>query len=131
MTVYIEAWTGWWGGCQPPGRATPSWPFSRESFPRAQWARFLNGGKNGIFLFVMALSWWAKSIDLGTNLPSLTEAVEDVKWVLRQLVDMLTTPQTPAPVSTTAQDSGLGKRKIVLTEKALRSGASVRKRYRR
>jgi len=59
IAVYVKAWTDWWVSCQPPGRAMASWPFACKPFSRDQCSRLLNGGKNGIFLFVMALSWWA------------------------------------------------------------------------
>ena len=132
--AYIEGWTGWWTACQPTGRATASWPFAREPLASTQWGRLLNGGKYGIFLFVMALSWWAKSLGPATSPQSLTSAVSDVKWVLHQLVDALTAPPAPEPTAGVAlevPDTGRGKRKIVLTEKALDLDESVQKRYRR
>lgn len=125
---------GWWTSCQPPDRATTSWPFSREPLSSAQWGRLLNGGKYGIFLFVVALSWWAKSLDPTTNSPDFAEAVADIEWVLGQLTDALTAPPTPTPVMGTApevQDVGRAKRRIVLTEKALEMGEDIRKRFRR
>ena len=131
---YAEAWMGWWIGSQPPGRAAATWPFSREPLLSIQWGRLLNGGKNGIFLFVMALSWWAKSLGPTTSSPDLTGAVADVEWVLRQLTNVLTTPLAPEPATEVALEteySGRSKRKIVLTEKALHLSESIKKRYRR
>ena len=132
--IYIKAWTDWWTTCQPTGRAAVSWPFSHDPLSSTQLGRLLNGGKHGIFLFVMALSWWAKSIDSVASPPSLTGAVADVGWVLHQLVDAQTPPPTPAPTTGAApdvSDTGRGKRKIVLTEKALNLDESAQKRYRR
>jgi len=132
--AYAEAWMGWWTDCQPAGRAMASWPFARELFSSTQWGRLLNGGKNGIFLFIMALSWWAKSLGLAGSSPDLIGAVADVEWVLHQLLDALTPPPAPVPILGVAlevPDTGRGKRKIVLTEKALDLGENVQKRYRR
>ena len=124
----------WWTSCQPPDRVTTSWPFSREPLSSVQWGRFLNGGKYGIFLFVVALSWWAEALDPTTSSPDFAGAVADVEWVLGQLTDVLTTPPTPASATgtdTEVQEIGRAKRKIVLTEKALDLGEEMRKRYRR
>ena len=129
---YAEAWVEWWTGSQPPGRAAATWPFSHEPLSSVQWGRLLNGGKNGTFLFVMALSWWAKALGPTTSSSNFTEAVTDIEWVLRQLTDILTTPLAPEPATEMApemEDSGRGKRKIVLMEKALSSGENVKKRY--
>jgi len=132
--AYAEAWTNWWTACQPPGRTVASWPFGREPLSKDQCSRLLNGGKYGIFLFVMGLSWWAKSLDPTVSSPSLTGAVADTEWVLRQLTNILTTPPTPTPIPVAVpevQDAGRGKRKITLTEKVLNSDENVQKRYRR
>ena len=82
----------------------------------------------------MGLSWWAKSLDPTVSSPSLTGAVADTEWVLRQLTNILTTPPTPTPIPVAVpevQDAGRGKRKITLTEKVLNSDENVQKRYRR
>ena len=134
IDAYVEAWTDWWVGCQPPGRAAASWPFSREPFSSTQWGRLLNGGKHGIFLFVMALSWGANSLDPTTNSPGLVGAVADITWVLHELTRALTTPVGPEPapeVAMEAPGAGRSKRKITLTEKALNLSENVQKRYRR
>ena len=121
----------WWVGCQPQGRAAASWPFSHEPLSNTQWGRLLNGGKYGIFLFVMALSWWAKSLGSATSSPEFTGAVADTEWVLRQLTDVLTTQPTPTPTLEVPPEAGRSKRKIVLTEKVLNADESVQKKYRR
>ena len=51
--------------------------------------------------------------------------VSDLKWVLCQLADALIAPTSEA------LDTSQGKRKIMLTEKALDAGESIKKRFRR
>jgi len=85
-------------------------------------------------LFVLALSWWAKSLSPAASSQSLARAISNIEWVLHQLVDALTAPPAPAPTTGVAlevPDTGRGKRKIILTEKALDLDDSVQKRYRR
>ena len=131
ITDYSESWKAWWIGCQPPGRAEGSWPFSREFRPDTQWGRLLNGGKYGVFLFVVALSWWATSHDPTSSSPELAEAISDLNWVIQQLTASLATPppipSPPAPSE--VQDNSRSKRKIRLTEKAMEAEESVQKRF--
>jgi len=133
MATYSKAWTSWWSHCQPPGHVAASWPFSRKPLLRDQWGKLVNGGKYGLFLFVMALSWWAKSLGPAASSPDLTGAVADVEWVLDQLTGMLTTllTSTPAPgVVKEVQAVGRPKCKVKPTEKALNMCENAQKRNR-
>ena len=127
--AYAERWKLWWIECQPSARGTASWPLLREPLSVTQWGRLMNGGKHGIFLFVMSLSWWARSLELAPSSPDLTAVIGDLDWVLHQLTDSLT-PTTLMP-SVEASITPGGKRKVVLTEKAMASGDNVQKRFRR
>ena len=51
------------------------------------------------------------------------DMVSDLEWALRQLADALVAPTSEAP------DTSRGKRKIMLTEKALDAGESIKKRF--
>ena len=131
-TAYAESWRSWWIECQPPDRATTSWPLPRECLSATQWGKFTNGGKYGIFLFVVSLSWWARSLKSVSGSPDLAVAIGDLGWILHQLTDalMLKKPISDTPMSE-APASPQKKRKIVLTEKAAAAGDAIRKRYRR
>ena len=130
--AYAEDWKAWWINCQPSARAEAPWPFPHEPKAGTQWGRLLNGGKHGIFLFVMALSWWAKSLDPTVGSPDLATAVRDLDWVVRQLTEDLTIlPPSPAFTPTPEEQASRSKRKIILTEKVLSAGENVQKRYRR
>ena len=85
----------------------------------------MKGGKYGMFLFLMSLSWWVKSSELVQA--DFIAAMEDLHWVLQQLTDTLTTPTLPL---LEALEISQGKHKVVLMEKALAGGESVRKRFR-
>lgn len=70
------------------------WPVLRSKSKVGTWNDLLIGGKDGIFVVVMTLSWWIhKKKDKGSK---LTEAMTDVSWVLSQLVSTLST-KTPEP----------------------------------
>lgn len=88
-----------------------------------------------MFLFVVALSWWAKSLDPSAIPDSLefATAVVDLNFVLQQLTLSLATPLPSPPIAPIpeVQADLRSKRKITLTEKALGGGENVGKRFRR
>jgi hypothetical protein len=57
----------------------------------ADWEPILHGGSNGLSMVVMALSWWVHAMGLnGQQNLKLSAAINDVKWVLSELVMLLT-----------------------------------------
>ena len=46
------------------------------------------GGKDGIFLIVMSIGWWAHAHDRAVD-SKLDAAIGDVSWVIKQLVASL------------------------------------------
>jgi hypothetical protein len=54
------------------------------------WGAIYRGGSNGLFLVVMALSWWVGAMGPNDqhNLDLLV-AIYDVKWVLSELAEKL------------------------------------------
>ena len=88
-----------------------------------------------MFLFVMALSWWARSLDPPTSSPELTEAISDLDWVIGQLIaSFKKTPVSlppPPPSTPEAEGTFLSKRKVKLMEKVMDGGVRVRRRFRR
>jgi hypothetical protein len=131
VTDYAESWKVWWIGCQPTARVGGSWPLPRESRPDIEWGKLLNGGKYGVFLFVMALSWWAASLDPAVSSPELAEAINDLNWVVCQLKASFTIPPSLSAPSAASevQDASRGKRKVKLTEKAMDGGERMQKRF--
>ena len=127
-TSYAESWKAWWIDCQPPARAEEPWPFTHESHLEVKWGKLLNGGKHGIFLFVMALSWWATSLDPTTSSLELAQATSDLDWVIHQLMATFVVPPTSFPVPPTTSevdDTSCGKCKVKLTAKAQDGGDGV------
>jgi hypothetical protein len=79
----------WWVKMQ------PTW-CEGESLVRtlptdANWEPILRGGSNGLSMVVMALSWWVHATGSnGQQDLKLSAAINDVKWVLSELVMLLT-----------------------------------------
>jgi len=94
--VYSGTWITWWASCQPAWRQNKGWPLPRDgsaTWGAKSWAR----GHNGLFLVVMSTAWWASSIQSAKDWVEFDEAVEDVQWVLDQLITSFETLPAPAP----------------------------------
>ena len=111
-TAFGASWIAWWIDCQPASRSSNAgWPAPQVELQRPDWGKMLYGGKNGLFLFVMAISWWANVVDPTQPLPDFSHAATDLKWVLEQLNKCISSPSAPKP----APESTLGKRRVRLT----------------
>lgn len=80
----------WWVKMQPTWRGGER--LDRTLPTETDWEPILRGGSNGLSMVVMALSWWVRA--MGSNGHQDTElsvAIDDVKWVLSELVAMLST----------------------------------------
>lgn len=95
-------WIQWWSAAQPKGRDVGRWPFSQGEIT-GDWGKLLSGGKDGLFLIVMSLGWWAHAWDPMVN-SKLDAAISDVSWVTKELITSLsmhtiacsTSPEPPA-----------------------------------
>jgi len=74
--------------------STSGWPLSQASSTLSSWDEIIVGGKDGLFIVIMTLSWWIAERDgcedesEGDDL-LLEEAMQDVHWVLSNLVSVL------------------------------------------
>lgn len=81
--AYGQQWWLWWGALQPEWRTSEERCFCRS--PLGQFDTLMRPGKNGMFLILLSLCWWADALDLPTEDPSWRNAMNDVAWVLSQL----------------------------------------------
>ena len=124
--AFGAAWIAWWVGCQPAARSPNSrWPLPQAELQHSDWGKMLHGGKNGIFLFIMALSWWANGIDSAQPPSDFCSAVADLEWVLKELHNCLASPPTPS----LAPESSLGKRRVRLSERASEAPMHMKKMF--
>ncbi|KAJ7040218.1 hypothetical protein C8F04DRAFT_948711 [Mycena alexandri] len=94
LAVFDDAWWRWWGKLQPswrrpqgdkPGR------FERNTYPasKGEWSAIRHPGQNGLLGVIATLYWWGKAVKKEgerEDRESWTEAVSDVKWLLKGLV---------------------------------------------
>ena len=63
------------------------------------WGKLGVRGQNGIFIVVMSTTWWAASLKPTDDQAIFDEAVDDVRWVIEQILEPL---EAPAPGATEA-----------------------------
>lgn len=99
---YGSKWVQWWTKSQPQARDVRAWPLSKESISDASWWKFPAHGQNGLFLAVMAISWWAPAVKLAGDVAYFEEAVDDLHWVIQELIRTRSSddplPQSPLPL---------------------------------
>jgi len=102
--TYGAEWIKWWAAAQPPGRDTRQWPFSRDADNGIDWCKFPANGKDGIFLAIMALSWWAPAVRFSNEIAFFEEAATDLHWVIQELIRFKTASQIPPPPPPSPRD---------------------------
>ena len=108
LHTYEKLWIGWWSSLQPDWREG-GWPLLRGSVD-GPWDELLVGGKDGLFVVMMTLSWWIMERAKDESGDSeLEKAIADVLWVLFNLVSTLLVgdSEQPSP-SSSAQPLKVG-----------------------
>jgi len=92
---YRDDWIGWWTTSQPKWRSAASWPFPKDDGDIRSWEGFPARGPNGIFLVIMSICWWAQALELASDFALFEEAVDDIHWVIKRLIDTHSSPSVP------------------------------------
>lgn len=125
VDVYYKQWIAWWTACQPSWQQNHGWPLPRDQCNGIKWGKLAARGQNGLFVVIMSTTWWAASLKSADDRRLFDEAVDDIRWVIEQILKPLsesntTNPiqnppspgdQTPAQPTATWMARGEGKRK--------------------
>ncbi|KAJ7639823.1 hypothetical protein DFH06DRAFT_945310, partial [Mycena polygramma] len=94
VDLFGKMWWQWWAPVQPEWRVKrvgQAYGFQRDEYPEptsANWSSMRYPGPNGALSFVATLYWWGRALlERGGNPESWNEAVKDVGWVLRGLLE--------------------------------------------
>lgn len=79
-------------GCRIKGN---EWPLLRPSVAEESWTELMKGGQNGFLLVLLSLSWWLGATKLEKDRKDCLAAVDDVNWVLQQLIEVMRERQEP------------------------------------
>lgn len=91
---YGDTVAKWWTALQPVERLTDTVSAEGLSLRRLKildaksWEPLAKGGKNGFFIFVMVLSWWAIHLD-GRKSIEFDAMLGDAVWAIKEAVDAL------------------------------------------
>jgi hypothetical protein len=119
---FAFAWQQWWLAMQPDWRCRlddqdkESTTFTRTDPGDTDntWSNSMlqHAGPIGFHLIIMALAWWGQAINLkdkeDQNTGKFMEAVEDVQWVLKQILNSF--PKTKKRSADDDEPSGSNKR---------------------
>lgn len=70
------------------------WPPLRNLPEDADWSKLSHTGPNGVFLIMMALSWWASQVIQPALVAEFDGVVEDVNWAFMSVLKSI--PTNPA-----------------------------------
>jgi hypothetical protein len=75
----------WWIALQPEWRVQDDGSFNYKTPKDEDWHVLRKGGRSGLYMVVVALSWWVRALTL--EIPSFRTwtAVRDVQWVIDQI----------------------------------------------
>jgi len=97
LSSYRGGWVAWWTSCQPAWRQDKGWPLPRDNASTTNWVKVGARGQSGLFLVIMSTTWWAASIKSEKDRAEFDEAVDDVRWVIDQIIDSLKALPASAP----------------------------------
>jgi len=91
---FLDGFIKWWKQIQPSWRTNEGSVALDRKTPKGEtWQVLRKGGMSGIYVVIMALSWWIKAQQVQRDNPAWM-AVDDLSWVIQQMMlDM------PKPVS--------------------------------
>ncbi|KZP29502.1 hypothetical protein FIBSPDRAFT_988802 [Athelia psychrophila] len=94
---YGTAWCAWWRSMQPrwrrEGAMAGDMALIRRQVDDENWLNVAKAGANGIVLALVSLSWWSLGAKGDSDRQWCSDAVDDVAWVLKQLVRRFTKPE--------------------------------------
>jgi hypothetical protein len=99
VSSYGSHWRLWWTSFQPAWRKDNGWPLPRDNESTSNWVKIGSRGQNGLFLVILSTALWAYSIRSEEEWVLFDEAVNDVKWVIDQVIISLKALQAPPPIA--------------------------------
>jgi hypothetical protein len=95
---YGKSFKKWWTVLQPSWRqSVVDGKLTKEAPDDEKWEGLMKGGTAGIYIVVVALSWWIKALGTITDGGDASEAVQDVTWVLDKVCGSLLSNERGSP----------------------------------
>jgi len=94
---------------QPSWRVLSDGGYSKAIPTDETWSNLGKGGSAGLYVVVVALSWWVHVVQEDEDL-TLWAVVDDICWVLWQLCEKAKVSQSVKRARSESEDLGRGKR---------------------
>ncbi|KAF8872319.1 hypothetical protein CPB84DRAFT_1753656 [Gymnopilus junonius] len=82
---YGSSFTAWWIAIQPKWRLADDSSFVYSMPASEDWCFLHKGGSSGLYIVVIALSWWVKALTLGESQIRVSTAIHNITWVINQI----------------------------------------------
>ncbi len=83
FSEFICGFRKWWKILQPPNRdMSGTWPPPQDLPDDSNWLKLRRSGRNGTFLVMLGLSWWARKAITPALTAEFDLMAEDVNWAL-------------------------------------------------
>ena len=90
VNEFASSFMGWWIALQPGWRLGDDGSFNYEALTDEDWRVLHKGGSSGLYVIVVALSWWVRGLTPDSPSFCAWTAVHDVQWVIDQITKKLT-----------------------------------------
>jgi len=75
----------WWIAIQPKWRLADDGSFIYSMLAGEDWHSLHKGSSSGLYIIVITLSWWVKTLTLDDSHIHIWTAVHDITWVIDQV----------------------------------------------
>jgi len=107
---YGPSFIAWWSALQPSWRVSDSSAVLSKNVPANEtWAALGKGGSAGLYVVIMALSWWINAVGADAEGSGIWVIVEDFTWVLQQVHEIKIKSHVKKR-GTTVEESTVAKR---------------------
>lgn len=116
---YSRKFIAWWRNLQPTWRHAADGALSRTEPEGKAWTTLAKGGTSGLYVVVMALSWWIRALDDGDTTSEVWSNISDVCWAIRMIRNELW-PSLKRDRDDETPEQGNNKYVVVLISEASR-----------
>ena len=108
---FASSFMAWWIALQPGWRLADDGSFTYDAPKSEDWHALHKGGSAGLYIVVVALSWWVRALMPESPSFRAWTAVRDVQWVIDQIMKRLTPARRKRPLEDSAE-SGKAKKYV-------------------
>jgi hypothetical protein len=117
---YGSSFMAWWIAIQPRWRLANDSSFVYSTPAGEDWRLLRKSGSAGLYMVVVALSWWIKALPAADPSLHAWTAVRDVQWVIDQICENIGTPsQGKKRGREEPEPSGRAKRSVLISHFSL------------